>query len=546
MPVFWCCRCQTPTATTTCGACGRQTRLLNERGRLRPVFAEELELVEQWTGRPLVEPAADLALWRNGRDYYFEGQRVASVTGGGWASTPSLRVRDQELWRTLHAEGRRRKPATLRRTLAESVERLRAANRRALARLEADAVVFLRQQRQAHPDRRVVVSWSGGKDSAVVSLLAREALCDAQVLHVFGDTTIEAPSTYAYFAEFRERHPAVPFAVGLPARDFFDLCREIGPPSRVQRWCCSTHKTAPLSNIMRAVGDGRGVLSVTGLRRDESLRRASYAPVIADSKIAAQLMVNPILDWTEFEVWAHLLASGEPINDGYRLGMNRIGCAYCPMNSAWWDAIFGTKWHAEQTRWERVLLDFAEACNVPSPATYVSGGGWKRRVGGQGFSSNSQSSRDVFYDVGESDCLTDDRVVSFELGKRFTVDRLAQILRPFGDVKIVKHDGMVARAEVSGLRGQFSVQASPQRRHLRVTFRTPASRRLHGTIRAQLRKLQSCVGCGACASRCPVGAITEVGDSYRVADSCEQCLRCVRNLKAGCVAADSVHGRVAK
>ncbi|NCP33079.1 MAG: hypothetical protein GW867_23955, partial [Armatimonadetes bacterium] len=71
MPVFWCCRCQTPTATTTCGACGRQTRLLNERGRLRPVFAEELELVEQWTGRPLVEPAADLALWRNGRDYYF-------------------------------------------------------------------------------------------------------------------------------------------------------------------------------------------------------------------------------------------------------------------------------------------------------------------------------------------------------------------------------------------------------------------------------------------------------------------------------------------
>jgi len=263
--------------------------------------------------------------------------------------------------------------------------------------------------------------------------------------------------------------------------------------------------------------------------------------VIADSKIAAQLMVNPILDWTEFEVWAHLLASGEPINDGYRLGMNRIGCAYCPMNSAWWDAIFGTKWHAEQTRWERVLLDFAEACNLPSPATYVSGGGWKRRVGGRGFPSN-----DVFYDVGESDCLTDDRVVGFELAKRFTMDRLAQILRPFGHVKIVKDDGFVTTAEVNGLHGQFSVRASPQRQHLRVTFRTPASRRLRGTLRVQLRKLQSCVGCGACASHCPVGAITQVGESYHIADSCEQCLRCVRDLKAGCVAADSVHGRAAK
>ncbi|MGQ9730507.1 MAG: 4Fe-4S dicluster domain-containing protein [Candidatus Zipacnadales bacterium] len=65
-----------------------------------------------------------------------------------------------------------------------------------------------------------------------------------------------------------------------------------------------------------------------------------------------------------------------------------------------------------------------------------------------------------------------------------------------------------------------------------------------GTLRAQFRKAQACVGCSGCVAACPNGAITEVGSRYHIAENrCTHCLACVREIKAGCWAADSVHGR---
>lgn len=39
---------------------------------------------------------------------------------------------------------------------------------------------------------------------------------------------------------------------------------------------------------------------------------------------------------------------------------------------------------------------------------------------------------------------------------------------------------------------------------------------------------EACVGCGACASECPVDAITEVDGKYEInADTCIDCGACV-------------------
>ena len=56
----------------------------------------------------------------------------------------------------------------------------------------------------------IFVSFSGGKDSTVVSHLVRKKMREEKVLHIFGDTKLEMPFTYEYVERFRKNNPATP------------------------------------------------------------------------------------------------------------------------------------------------------------------------------------------------------------------------------------------------------------------------------------------------------------------------------------------------
>ncbi|MGQ9730506.1 MAG: phosphoadenosine phosphosulfate reductase domain-containing protein [Candidatus Zipacnadales bacterium] len=240
-----------------------------------------------------------------------------------------------------------------------------------MTQLEEEAVSFLRQTRQRYQDLPVVVSWSGGKDSTTASFIARRAFPDERIIHLFADTTIELPCTYDYMREFRTAYPAVPFLIELPARDFFALCREIGPPSRIQRWCCTTQKAAPLTKLLHTIGAERKVLVVAGLRQDESPRRQDYERVQPRVKVAQQVRISPIIEWSEFDVWAWTLRRGIPINRGYGLGLNRIGCLFCPYSPPWTEIIIETVFRTLYQRWLTLLQETAKAAGVTDPVGYV-------------------------------------------------------------------------------------------------------------------------------------------------------------------------------
>lgn len=523
-----------------CVSCGRRTDELLKGAKLRPVFRQEIELMSRLVGRDLMRNPRDLVLWRNGHDYYALGRKVFRLAGGNCDQPPVLSVHDAEIMAVL-ARPASRLPAALRRPASEQMNLLREANSVRLAILEEEAVSFLRDVRRDYPDLPLVVSWSGGKDSAVASAVAQRAFPEERITHVFADTTMELPTTYEYLKRFREENPATPFVVGLPVRGFFDLCREIGPPSHIQRWCCTTHKAAPLSDVLSAVGGGSDVLAVCGLRRSESQRRKAYPRVITQGKIGKQVLLSPLADWTDFDIWVWLLTAGGALNRAYLYGLDRVGCAFCPDASDWGDMIGLEAFSDHYRPWLSLLTEIAAAAGLERPEEYASSGAWKSRRGGN--IGTVGLARASTYDIVTTPCQNDECSTSYELIEQFDFAVLGELLKPFGAVSRSVHADEMAYFEVVGPHGAFAVKAIPLWKRIRVTFEGPgARRRLEGTLRLQLRKLQACVGCGACAAVCPSGAITRVGPAYHIAEAkCSHCLQCARGLKAGCRAAQSLN-----
>ena len=91
------------------------------------------------------------------------------------------------------------------------------------------------------------VSVSGGKDSSVVASLVLRALGTQQILHIYGDTTLEFPESYEYVKRFRKEHPKTPIITSRNKdKDFYELAETLGSPSRQMRWCCTVFKTGAI------------------------------------------------------------------------------------------------------------------------------------------------------------------------------------------------------------------------------------------------------------------------------------------------------------
>lgn len=104
------------------------------------------------------------------------------------------------------------------------------------------------------------------------------------------------------------------------------------------RFCTSELKASPLASELRRRFKGMDIVSVAGIRRQESSNRAKM-PVSKENaklkrKSAAGLDWNAIIEWTEEEVYAEIAAAGLALHEGYtKYGMTRISCAFCIMGS---------------------------------------------------------------------------------------------------------------------------------------------------------------------------------------------------------------------
>jgi phosphoadenosine phosphosulfate reductase len=177
----------------------------------------------------------------------------------------------------------------------------------------SDSIELLRMM---EPKEGYYLAFSGGKDSVVIYRLAEMAgvKFDAHY-HI---TTVDPPELIRFI---RSKYPTV--IHGRPPETMWTLIpKKLMPPTRVARYCCEVLKE----------GQGEGRVILMGVRWAESPRRRKSWKVVQSCKTKGTVKINPILKWTDDEVWAFIRSEDIPYCELYDQGYKRLGCVGCPMS----------------------------------------------------------------------------------------------------------------------------------------------------------------------------------------------------------------------
>lgn len=182
-------------------------------------------------------------------------------------------------------------------------------------------------------DEGYYVAFSGGKDSQVILELVKMA--NVKYKAHYNVTTIDPADNVRFI---KNHYPEVKFEI--PKKSFIKMVEKKGLPTRLIRWCCAIFKES----------EGIGNVVVTGVRKEESVKRSKYKEFdkFSKKKIDGEVnfdnmeklnfqcvsgkdrfMLHPILEWSEKDVWQFIKLRNLPINPCYKKD-GRVGCVFCP------------------------------------------------------------------------------------------------------------------------------------------------------------------------------------------------------------------------
>jgi 3'-phosphoadenosine 5'-phosphosulfate sulfotransferase (PAPS reductase)/FAD synthetase len=105
------------------------------------------------------------------------------------------------------------------------------------------------------------------------------------------------------------------------------------------RFCTSEMKVAICCRDLVARFPGQTILSVSGIRREESTTRAKAAVCSPQQKLRSKTQAtsgynwNPLLPWTTEQVYTYHRDHDFSLHEGYGRGLSRISCAFCILSS---------------------------------------------------------------------------------------------------------------------------------------------------------------------------------------------------------------------
>lgn len=529
--IYWCDNCKVPLFQSECECCsGKGTRITTD---IRPVFPEERLLLEILLDKIPGTYEKD-SVWNcSGNKYLINGKRIKF-------SVKELKNKDVDDIRSKYEEASKNISYEY---FEQYADKFVQANRGRYEFIVREAVDYIKNSTKDYTAKDMFVSFSGGKDSTVTSDIVMRALSEPKILHIFGDTTLEFPETMRYVDRFKKEHPQTPVLSSRNKdKDFEKLCKLVGPPSRVMRWCCTIFKTGAIQRKIKTLFRNKNrIITFYGIRRSESASRSKYERETEGSKITKQITISPIIDWMDFDVWLYMLTTKIDFNYAYRLGYARVGCWCCPNNSGWSEFLSKIHMPQQSERFRQMLIDFAKQIGKPDPEVYVDDGKWKARQGGNGVDYAKKTA------VSFEPCALEENAFNYELQRPIS-EQLYELFKPFGYLNFELGNKRLGEVYVTRKDGRLvlKLQGRIGSTTLKVTIidykidGAASVKAAEDKVKCQITKYQMCMGCRACESICKHNAIVIKEDKegnldYKILDDkCVRCAECVNHYTAGC------------
>lgn len=180
------------------------------------------------------------------------------------------------------------------------------------------------------------LAFSGGKDS--VALKGVADLSGVKYEAHYSLTSVDPPELVQFIKTFPD------VVIDRPDKTMWQLIIEKRmPPTRIVRYCCEELKES----------SGKGRVTLTGVRWAESTNRKRNRNLVNigtskkrtvfndendESRRAVEncyrtrmTLVNPIIDWSDDEVWEFIKEYKLPYCKLYDEGWKRLGCIGCPL-----------------------------------------------------------------------------------------------------------------------------------------------------------------------------------------------------------------------
>lgn len=371
------------------------------------------------------------------------------------------------------------------------------------------------------------LAFSGGKDSVLAAALLTEVGSNFSAVYTHIEKG-DPPNVYDYANRLATKLGFEMHVIEHRWSRVSEMLRSFGMPFRGYRWCTNVFKFYPQLALAKKLYGLDKVVSYTGSRKYETLRRSIKPATYVDAELGVVSHSVPYKFPRLVEYLVLRYRYGIELFPDYPRGFERLSCIACPYKTAAELKLAQRFYEEEFSFWTPFIYRLCEEISPTNPRVVLKKHLWR-------FGYQVKELRETCLDVGVECRIPTPTYArtSVERQVRRDFPRLLNNLRALFPEALTENRGNLVVVRIDVCTAEISSES------LMFHFANSLERCLD--LMLLLEASTNCASCGVCSIRCPREAI-----SLPLRIDGEKCVRCYACIRGCMVAWSRVLKRVSR